>query len=77
LVPRPHLYRRLDEGARVGLTLVSAPAGFGKSTLVGSWIAAGARQAAWLSLDEADNDPARGRQPARYRIRLAVCFRQA
>jgi len=41
------------------LTLVSAAAGFGKSTLVSTWIADGQRQAAWLSLDEGDNDPAR------------------
>jgi len=41
------------------LTLVSAPAGFGKSTLVSEWIASCGRPAAWLSLDENDNDPAR------------------
>jgi len=70
-VPRPHLAARLDEGLKRKLTLVSAPAGFGKSTLVSEWIhrrgggfpPAGATtaplQAAWLSLDEGDNDPAR------------------
>ena len=41
------------------LTLISAPAGFGKTTLVSDWIASCGRPAAWLSLDEADNDPAR------------------
>jgi LuxR family maltose regulon positive regulatory protein len=41
------------------LTLISAPAGFGKTTLVSGWVASCGRPAAWLSLDEADNDPAR------------------
>jgi LuxR family maltose regulon positive regulatory protein len=50
---------RLNEGFQGKLTVVSAPAGFGKSTLVSEWIAASARPAAWLSLDEADNDPPR------------------
>jgi hypothetical protein len=45
-------------GAAAGLTLVSAPAGFGKTTLLTEWLAAGGRKAAWLSLDERDNDPA-------------------
>jgi LuxR family maltose regulon positive regulatory protein len=59
LVPRPHLYDRLNEGSNRKLTLVSAPAGFGKSTLVSSWLAESDIQAAWLSLDEGDNDPVR------------------
>ncbi|MBN2007259.1 MAG: hypothetical protein JXA21_28165 [Anaerolineae bacterium] len=61
LVLRPRLIERLDEGVRLGrkLTLVSAPPGFGKTTLVSSWVAAFQNQAVWLSLDEADNDPAR------------------
>ena len=41
------------------MTLISAPAGFGKSTLVSKWIESSGRPAAWLSLDESDNDPAR------------------
>ncbi|MDQ3603006.1 MAG: LuxR family transcriptional regulator, partial [Actinomycetota bacterium] len=41
------------------LTLVSAPAGFGKSTLISEWVAGDERPAAWLSLDEGDNDPTR------------------
>ena len=41
------------------MTLISAPAGFGKTTLVSEWIAACGIPAAWLSLDEGDNDPAR------------------
>jgi ATP/maltotriose-dependent transcriptional regulator MalT len=64
LVPRPRLSERLDRGAASRLTLVSAPAGFGKTTLLTEWLAAGPaapageRLAAWLSLDRGDNDPA-------------------
>ena len=66
LVSRPRLIRRLDAGVRAGyrLVLVSAPAGFGKTTLVGDWVQ-GKREAtsplpiAWISLDEGDNDPVR------------------
>ena len=64
LVPRPRLSERLDRGTTSKLTLVSAPAGFGKTTLLTEWLAAGPdgsageRLAAWLSLDRADNDPA-------------------
>ena len=59
-MPRPRLSGRLDRGTGLKLTLVSAPAGFGKTTLVTEWLAAGpggGRRAAWLSLDRADNDP--------------------
>jgi LuxR family maltose regulon positive regulatory protein len=61
LVPRTHLIGQLNQGLQPGhkLTLISAPAGFGKTTLVSEWIAAYERPAAWLSLDEGDNDPAR------------------
>ncbi len=64
LVPRPHLIKRLNQGLEQNrqLTLISAPAGFGKTTLVADWL----RQlktdnydAAWISLDAGDNDPAR------------------
>ncbi len=55
-VPRPRLIGRLDEGLGGKLTVVAAPAGFGKTTLVGSWIAGGKRPTAWISLDEADGD---------------------
>ena len=64
LVPRPRLSERLDRGAASKLMLVSAPAGFGKTTLLTEWLAAGPaapageRLAAWLSLDRGDNDPA-------------------
>ena len=58
-VPRPRLFERLDEGMQHKLTLVSAPAGFGKTTLVSAWLAASKCPAAWISLDAGDNDPAR------------------
>ena len=59
LVPRPRLYKRLDEGLTRKLTLVSASAGFGKSTLVAGWLSERGQPAAWLSLDQGDNDPVR------------------
>ncbi len=58
-VPRPRLVERLDEGAGCRLTLISAPAGFGKTTLVSEWLAGRKSPVAWLSLDEGDNDAAR------------------
>src|SRR5512136_443732 len=70
-VLRPRLIERLNEGLHCKLTLVSAPAGFGKTTLVSEWIATltpssaplggepRAKAAAWLSLDEGDSDPVR------------------
>jgi LuxR family maltose regulon positive regulatory protein len=60
LVARPRLSERLSRGAESALTLVSAPAGFGKTTLLTQWLAAGPadrRSVAWLSLDQRDNDP--------------------
>ncbi len=70
IVLRPRLIERLNEGLSSGrkLTLISASAGFGKTTLVSEWISALAPsplptgegpgvRAAWLSLDEGDNDP--------------------
>ncbi len=67
LVRRPHLIERLDAGLRRpdgALTLVSAPAGFGKTTLVSEWLhevgsRGDAHRVAWLSLDEDDNDLSR------------------
>ncbi|MEZ4664889.1 MAG: tetratricopeptide repeat protein [Caldilineaceae bacterium] len=59
LVPRPQLITRLNRGAQHKLTLVAAPAGFGKTTLVVEWLGQRKAPAAWLSLDEADNDPTR------------------
>jgi LuxR family transcriptional regulator, maltose regulon positive regulatory protein len=59
VVLRPRLIERLTEGLHRKLTLVSAPAGFGKTTLVSEWVASCQRPATWLSLDEGDNDPTR------------------
>src|SRR5438067_7257365 len=59
VVSRPRLLERLNEGLHRKLTLVSAPAGFGKTTLLSEWVAFIERPAAWLSLDEGENDPAR------------------
>jgi ATP/maltotriose-dependent transcriptional regulator MalT len=61
LVVRPRLNERLSRGAESKLTLVSAPAGFGKTTVLAEWLAAvpaGGSSAAWLSLDPGDNQPA-------------------
>src|SRR6516225_9808990 len=57
VVSRPRLLARLNEGLHRKLTLISAPAGFGKTTLVSSWVALIDRQVAWLSLDAGENDP--------------------
>src|ERR687886_2185033 len=59
-LPRARLRERMDRAAGVKLTLVSAPAGFGKTTLLADWLAAVAidgRTVAWLSLDQSDNHP--------------------
>ena len=59
LVSRPHLVERLNEGLEKKLTLVAAPAGFGKTTLLSEWIPQSPRCVTWFSLDEADNDSTR------------------
>jgi LuxR family transcriptional regulator, maltose regulon positive regulatory protein len=59
LVPRPRLVERLNEGLEGKLTLISAPAGFGKTTLVSEWLVGSQRPVAWLSLDEEDSEPLR------------------
>src|SRR5947209_10563248 len=56
VVSRPRLIERLDDGLHGNLTLISAPAGSGKTTLVSEWVAGRGRPVAWLSLDEGDND---------------------
>jgi LuxR family maltose regulon positive regulatory protein len=65
VVCRTRLLERLDEGLQRRLTLIAAPAGFGKTTLVSEWLAGCSQPgrpglcAAWLSLDEGDREPAR------------------
>ena len=62
LVPRPRLVARLSQGLTLPLTLISAPAGFGKTTLISEWRASNAGRGyplACLSLDNDDNDPTR------------------
>jgi LuxR family maltose regulon positive regulatory protein len=61
VVLRPRLVERLNEGLSAGrkLTLISASAGFGKTTLVSEWVDGCGQPVAWLSLDEGDNDPTR------------------
>lgn len=67
VISRPHLLARLDEGLGQGrhLTLVAAPAGYGKTTLLSEWAnryvgeSAKRRPVAWLTLDKSDSDPAR------------------
>ncbi len=59
VVSRPRLLELLNEGLHRKLTLIAAPAGFGKTTLVSEWVEGIERPTAWLSLDEGDNDPTR------------------
>ena len=58
LVNRPRLIQKLNDGAKGKLTLLSAPAGFGKTTLLSEWVHQSKSPVAWLSIDEGDNDPA-------------------
>lgn len=57
LVLRKHLVDRLNDGINRKLTLISAPAGFGKTTLLSEWISQSKIPIAWLSLDKGDSDP--------------------
>ncbi|MCL5995634.1 MAG: LuxR C-terminal-related transcriptional regulator [Chloroflexi bacterium] len=59
VIARPALSARLDEGLNKRLTLLNAPTGFGKSTLVSTWLLAQNIPSAWVALDENDNDPVR------------------
>ncbi len=59
LVARPRLTAILSNALMKGFTLVSAPAGYGKTTLVSSWLRETGIPSAWLSLEESDNDPVR------------------
>src|SRR6266487_5602961 len=57
VVSRPRLLELLNEGLHRKLTLIAAPAGFGKTTLVSEWVEGIERPTAWLSLDAGENDP--------------------
>lgn len=61
MVSRPRLVKRLEEGLFYNFILISAPAGFGKTTLLSEWVHQNQPHihTAWLSLDESDNDPVR------------------
>src|SRR5215212_9156221 len=59
IVLRPRLIERLNEGLHHKLTLISAPAGFGKTTLLSQWLATCQGSVAWLALDKGENDPSR------------------
>jgi LuxR family maltose regulon positive regulatory protein len=71
-VSRPDLAARVETGLQVGhvLTLVSAPAGFGKTTLIREWASTSERPVAWLEIDEEDSNP------ARFLTYLVAAFRQ-
>lgn len=56
---RPHLIARLNAGLHRNLTLLAAPAGFGKTTLLSQWLDGCARPVAWLTLDASDHEPTR------------------
>ncbi len=59
LVSRQRLFTKLNTAKDSKLTLISAPAGFGKTTLASEWVAVSERPAAWVALDDGDNDPIR------------------
>jgi LuxR family maltose regulon positive regulatory protein len=59
IVPRPHLIERLNAALACRFTLISAPAGFGKTTLLREWISDQNLSIAWFSIDRGDNDPVR------------------
>src|SRR5688500_1822074 len=58
LLPRTRLTDKLDDGLQCKLTTITAPSGYGKTTLLSEWARRRNRAAAWLSLDTLDNDPA-------------------
>lgn len=57
LVERPRLLEKLDQAVNSKLILVTAPAGYGKTTMVASWLAKRNKPVAWVSLDQSENDP--------------------
>jgi LuxR family maltose regulon positive regulatory protein len=58
-IPRPRLDRLLEAGRDRRLTIITAPAGYGKTTALAAWSAAGSGPRAWVTVDAADNDPVR------------------
>ena len=58
-VKRPRILQALDAGEGASLTLVAAPAGYGKTTAVRAWCESRENAFAWVTLDEGDNDPVR------------------
>ncbi|MGB7206875.1 MAG: hypothetical protein WBD37_15500, partial [Anderseniella sp.] len=56
-LPRPHLVQQLHAGLTSPLTLICAPAGYGKTSLLAAWLPQVPHPVAWLSLDETDSDP--------------------
>jgi len=62
LISRPRLSEKFNTGLSQSLSLICAPAGFGKTTLLSDWLSSETGQTfplAWVSLDEDDNDPGR------------------
>ena len=59
LIQRLHLIERLNQSRSIPLVLLSAAAGFGKTTLLSAWASQNTQHVSWLSLDEQDNDPTR------------------
>lgn len=61
VIPRPRITDRIESSVRSGkaLTLIAAPAGFGKTTVVSDWVQTSGRRVAWFSLDESDDEVAR------------------
>jgi LuxR family maltose regulon positive regulatory protein len=57
--PRPLLREQLDAATAAQVTVISAPAGSGKTLLLADWVRAGGPETAWISLDRDDNDPRR------------------
>jgi LuxR family maltose regulon positive regulatory protein len=70
LVVRSRLIQKLNQGMECGFILVSAPAGYGKTTLLSAWLDQVDGITAWISLDDGDNDP------ARFLAYLAAALRQ-
>ncbi|MGL1892005.1 MAG: LuxR C-terminal-related transcriptional regulator [Spirochaetaceae bacterium] len=56
-IPRPHLIKKLNDGQQAKFILISASAGFGKTTIVSEWVSGLNRPVMWLSLDEEHSDP--------------------